>query len=462
MDNQLLVRTYNVGLGDCIYIRVPDKNQHRHILIDCGNTDGDEFLLGRAIDHLAGELTADPTGNHALDLLVVTHPHQDHIAGFGIHTDKFLELSIRNMWLSASMDPDHKQAGQAFQLQAFSDSIIEEFTKLPLGPSFRDLALELFSLSNKPALEALRTKLPKKNGYKDDKPAYVHDASKPASIFEDGKTKLHILGPRENIDGDYLGKIDQALNQLTDVSDELGIKDASSFSQSWHAQANHPQNISARDFRRLRARMFMNALAFVLNNNVLVNNTSVVLLLEWGGRRLLFTGDAQFQHTRKGKYEQGKRNGSWNVMWHYHKDKLREPVDFLKVGHHGSHNATPWVSPEAGEPEHPINEILDHLLGKDECKTEVVISTERMKYPSIPDRQLITELGKRVATSRKYDEPKHLEGRMTGGKWESYDPEEELVPQAVAQPLRTDLEYQYRKGEVPFIDLKFSRLDDGS
>ena len=37
MDGQLLVRMYNVGLGDCIYLRVPDAGREVHVLIDCGN-----------------------------------------------------------------------------------------------------------------------------------------------------------------------------------------------------------------------------------------------------------------------------------------------------------------------------------------------------------------------------------------------------------------------------------------
>ena len=42
------------------------------------------------------------------------------------------------------------------------------------------------------------------------------------------------------------------------------------------------------------------------------------------------------------EFKEGKHNGSWNVMWEKHRDgHLKEPVDFLKIGHHGSINATP-------------------------------------------------------------------------------------------------------------------------
>jgi hypothetical protein len=39
MGNKLLVRAYNVELGDCIYCRIPDSSRDDdfHMLIDCGS-----------------------------------------------------------------------------------------------------------------------------------------------------------------------------------------------------------------------------------------------------------------------------------------------------------------------------------------------------------------------------------------------------------------------------------------
>jgi mRNA degradation ribonuclease J1/J2 len=82
MDDQLLVRAYNVGLGDCIYLRVPDTNRSLHILIDCGNKFSDLDLLGQHIAGLKADLPETGTGKKRLDLLVVSHPHEDHHKGF--------------------------------------------------------------------------------------------------------------------------------------------------------------------------------------------------------------------------------------------------------------------------------------------------------------------------------------------------------------------------------------------
>ena len=82
MGNKLLIRAYNVGCGDCIYVRIPGPKGGFHILIDCGKKGGDE-LLEKAVKHLEGELPpGSAPGKKRLDLIVATHRHEDHIKGF--------------------------------------------------------------------------------------------------------------------------------------------------------------------------------------------------------------------------------------------------------------------------------------------------------------------------------------------------------------------------------------------
>ena len=82
MADHLLVRMYNVGLGDCIYLRIPDAGRDVHVLIDCGNKPGRPAVLKQCIQELKPELPDDGAGGKRLDLLVVTHPHEDHHRGF--------------------------------------------------------------------------------------------------------------------------------------------------------------------------------------------------------------------------------------------------------------------------------------------------------------------------------------------------------------------------------------------
>jgi hypothetical protein len=79
-----------------------------------------------------------------------------------------------------------------------------------------------------------------------------------------------------------------------------------------------------------------------------------------------------------------------------------------------------------------------------------------MKYPNIPHRHLMVELGKRVKKGRRYDEMELLNTKELGGQWDDYKIEDEIVPKTVRQPYRTDLEYQRKDiARVLCINEKF-------
>jgi hypothetical protein len=94
---------------------------------------------------------------------------------------------------------------------------------------------------------------------------------------------------------DAHGLVDQYLSLTeayqanADAFDDASIPSAET-SPSVGAEPPSPANMSPGDFRRLRNRLVNSALAFAEKDDRLKNNTSVVLLLEWRGRRLLFCG----------------------------------------------------------------------------------------------------------------------------------------------------------------------------
>lgn len=101
-----------------------------------------------------------------------------------------------------------------------------------------------------------------------------------------------------------------------------------------------------------------------------INNTSVVLLLEFGGFRMLFPGDAEV--------------AAWQAIVEDGKaaSELKN-IDLYKVGHHGSNNATPRESlwqklVEDRDEEHPLH-----------C----VLSTQTTKFSgSIPNKTLFNTM----------------------------------------------------------------------
>src|SRR5262249_27658196 len=103
--DQLRVRMYRVGFGDCFLLSLPVDGGHRHVLVDCGvHPSGDIRTIQRVVENL-GEATQG-----ALALLVATHEHADHISGFGAFADAFGRLRIGEIWMPWAMNLDDPEA----------------------------------------------------------------------------------------------------------------------------------------------------------------------------------------------------------------------------------------------------------------------------------------------------------------------------------------------------------------
>jgi hypothetical protein len=131
--------------------------------------------------------------------------------------------------------------------------------------------------------------------------------------------------------------------------------------------------------RQLRALRGDQMLRMVRILDKCLNNTSVILLLEIGGKKLLFPGDAQIEN--------------WEYALHLDKDanlKMLKDVCFYKVGHHGSRNATPktlWNNFGTKNPD-----------PKKRGRLQTMVSTMKGKHGSkeshteVPRSTLVTEL----------------------------------------------------------------------
>lgn len=74
-NKDLKVYFLDVGQGDAIFIQTPNK---QNIIIDMGSEEGVR-KLGKII----------PWWNKTIDIAIITHPHDDHIAGFPLLVKKY-------------------------------------------------------------------------------------------------------------------------------------------------------------------------------------------------------------------------------------------------------------------------------------------------------------------------------------------------------------------------------------
>jgi hypothetical protein len=102
-----------------------------------------------------------------------------------------------------------------------------------------------------------------------------------------------------------------------------------------------------------------------------MNNTSVILLFETAGKKILFPGDAQIENWRYALGQQAIRT-------------MLEDVDVYKVGHHGSLNATPrsmwdkFSKKGSAKDKNRMTSVLSTRTGKhgsEKSNTEVPRST---------------------------------------------------------------------------------------
>jgi hypothetical protein len=379
------IRMYCIGTGDCFVIKFFDREGSPfNIVIDCGCCMGDPDWFLPYVKDLRKYI-----GN-TVDLLVVTHEHQDHVNGFQKCGDLFERMVIKTAWFAWTEHPDDP-GGEAAELlkkrtamKAALGSAMQEIEKQE--PAIQQaIADSAFAFELKAAREAflngmnslaeINLEATTETGGKplagmkrikdilSDKKTRVKYLNPGSSISVDGLAgvKFHVLGPPKNRDlifkegkqGTDVFRKNMALNESalaarafsrfsnpTDkpdlpFTDEYVVDDrvTGPNTKSKYTGAND-------NWRRIDSEWLMSAGSLALRLTSHINNTSLALAIECeaNGKVILMPGDAEY-----GSWESWHLIQSWNKKGrnqkHLVEDLLNRTV-FYKVGHHLSYNGT--------------------------------------------------------------------------------------------------------------------------
>jgi hypothetical protein len=295
-----------------------------------------------------------------LALIIVTHRHKDHIIGFSRCATEFEQFSVDAVWM-----PIWESENDA-KIQEFQADLHQFALNLGAALAGRDdpisEAIQGFVLnatgegpgggSNAESLRMLKTSF----GVKPQYLARGDKAKLPSALQKAGLT-AQILGPPPVDEPDFLKLKDlkkdvgqyldnQRNAQPADGEQAQGLMP---FQPKYVAsQSDYPAN-AFREWRDPNAleegvRSSTPAALYLAGETLdnLLNNQSLVVLFGWQGKQLLFAGDAQAGNWEYWLYDEGvpARDPTGLELSDDSKKILRD-IDFYKVGHHGSTNATP-------------------------------------------------------------------------------------------------------------------------
>lgn len=395
--NGVTIRMYRPGHGDCFLLAMPREqgDEPFYVLIDCGFKPGSQnFIHRKAIDELIQHI-GDSTGFH-LDLVVITHEHQDHLNGIWSERLAFFDgFTIDKAWFAWTEDPTNtlanelrrKHRDQLLQLVEARQQLalavgeddpalerLDSFISLEFGgdndafnlEALRAAATDPNKVQNKRAMKLIKDKAGARQGVK-----FLYPGIAPYDIEGSAGIRAFVIGPPESADlladedpvgeegfpGEEPGA--HPLSFSAAIMTDAGNRDIP-FNERYSIPAKKALNqVFFRDhygkeekgavrkdddvihddapWRRIDSDWLYSAEMLALKLNAGINNTSLVLAFELPQTKkiLLFVGDAQ--------------RGSWfswkDVKWNdggtevKARDLLARTV-LYKVGHHGSHNAT--------------------------------------------------------------------------------------------------------------------------
>lgn len=377
---------YNVGFGDCFMLFIPTKDGERKILFDCGtHFQSKGPYRAQQIAETVVEDARDEDGVARIDVVVGTHRHQDHVSGF--ESEVWEEVEVREVWMPWTENPDDPDGRRILEKQS-RKALQLTFAAQQFGLGAAVEAMAVNALTNAKAMRTLH------EGFAGAPerffvPHKLRSRNTVRRKFLPGVT-VYALGPSRDpeVIRDMDPEDDETFKHLLESATGLGRRRDMPFHRDWSltpkrfASAAPHLVLTKAEAKRLRDVAETDAFSIAVQLEKAVNGTSLMLMINVGDAYLLFPGDAQW--------------GTWNAAMQDEQWRgLMEKTTFYKIGHHGSHNATPET-------------FVRDILGKKFSAMVCTGPSSNKHFGDIPLPELLTELrkkSKRVVRSDKADVP---------------------------------------------------------
>ena len=406
---------YRIGFGDCFLLSLPVKNgksaaRQNHVLIDCGvHAQGDIRTMEKVVDNIA-EVT-----DRRLEVIIATHAHQDHISGFGKFKDVFAKFKIGEVWLPWTWDEENEKA---LKLQEKHAALTEKLDQhfQALGASADPNVVNLNALNaatnlrgNQDAIKSL------KEGFGSEKVKVQYfkagDKLESRDNFIPGLS-VRILGPP--VSEEFLAQMDpprgQGYLRVGPNGAPEPVNVIQPFGNRWKIDRNSTDlRLQEEDEKKLhdQSGSSIDDVAFALDQAR--NNESLVTLFTFSNKHLLFPGDAQYGNWR------------WWLENERTSSDILSKINFFKIAHHGSHNATPKAA---------LEKMADGEFA-------AMVSTQSEPWGSIPRVPLMSRLDEK--TKKK----------IVRSDWLSIDGAPKPLPNSVPT-MPSKLPQGFSKGDLWF------------
>ncbi len=383
-NRSVTIRMYNVGFGDAFLLLFPDGNRPRRVLIDCGmhSIGPGPRKMKEVVKQIVHD-TTDADGKSRIDVVVATHRHQDHVSGFS--QPLWNKVEVGEVWMPWTEHPTDPQARRIRETQsARANSLALSLARLNVDESV--MAIAQNNLTNRAAMTTLHAGFSGKPERRFLPTKRRRERSFTTPVLPG--VKIHVLGPsrKEEVIRDMNPEKSESYLQFLLTRAQPGDKRLRPFRSEWSVPLeDYRETYEHLEFTDRLKKKFTKVGAgtefdLVTKLEKAVNGTSLLLMFVVGKAHLLFPGDAQW-----GTWKAALDDTEWRV--------LLSKTAFYKIGHHGSHNAT------------PKSFVKKHLSRRffGMCSTRLTT-----KWGDIPRLKLLEELRKksnRVVRSDTIDVP---------------------------------------------------------